>query len=160
MKPEPIDLLLAAGELERAAITANPARRCPLERAAAYLRELAGPIERKPVREWRGLQMCRVRALLTGACGQCGQPFMPDHSVCFSDECVRARAAARGPSLRDYEVGRSKHGRCECGEDLEHFTGPNAGGVLCPDCDSEYVAELRELNGGALAEALTIELER
>jgi hypothetical protein len=48
--------------------------------------------------------------------------------------------------MKDYEVGRSKHGACECGEDLEHFTGPNAGAVLCPACDGEHVDELRQLN--------------
>jgi hypothetical protein len=57
------------------------------------------------------------------------------------------------PGLQDqhsmdacYQVGRSKHGRCECGEDLEYFPGPNAGGVLCPSCDEEHVAELLDLN--------------
>ena len=45
--------------------------------------------------------------------------------------------------MNDHET---KHGLCECGEALEHFVGPNAGGVLCPLCDEEHVKELRELN--------------
>lgn len=36
-------------------------------------------------------------------------------------------------------------GRCdECGEKLQHFVSENVGGVVCPDCDREFVEEVAE----------------
>jgi hypothetical protein len=123
--PEAIDLLLAAGALERAAITANPARRCPLERVAAYLRELVPPIERRPVSEWRTFDGERTRALIDGACSACGGQLMPDHTVCFSAECVHARARAAAVACD------------ECGAPLLHIAGPNYAGTICEHCNPD-----------------------
>jgi hypothetical protein len=124
-KPEAIDLLLAAGALERVALVANPVRRCPLERVADYLRELAGPIERKPVSEWRqDFDPERCRALIADVCAACGQAFMPDHSVCFSAECVRARLEAP-PECPD------------CGCTVLHVAGPHYAGTVCEECNPD-----------------------
>jgi len=51
--------------------------------------------------------------------------------------------------LRTPHEQRAPHGRCpECNEALCHYTGPEAGAVLCPHCDADQVHELIERNGG------------
>jgi hypothetical protein len=58
------------------------------------LREVAPPRERKP-------------------CADCGRLMMPDHSVCFSDDCVRQRAESAAAAL-DVANKLISYRRCDC----------------------------------------------
>jgi hypothetical protein len=52
-------------------------------------------------------------------CPDCGEPLMPDHTVCFSPSCLARELANCG----------------ECGSVLLNVAGPNVRGVVCPQCD-------------------------
>lgn len=153
--PEAIDLLLAAGALERAAITANPARRCPLERVAEYLRKLVPPVERKPISEWRA-PLDTFPSTPPAAAWDAPVRFeqldhrgpatpAPRH-FCCGERCpglsFSVKDRAHPPScLGDTQThqGRTRDEleRCECGAALLHVAGPNVSGTVCPECNAD-----------------------
>ncbi len=112
------------------------------------------------VREPAYLEQSRAQADALEVCSRCGGPvdnldldevreLLEELDIC--DEALRSPAAWR-ELLRQYVQRKTQEphsvlGTCrECGAALEHHHGPEAGGILCPYCDSDFLEFIRERN--------------
>lgn len=113
-----------------------------LRESAAALRELARVAE--DITRIDNLPTGRAQAMLD-ACTPAGRAAVSRGDIRTNDE-LRVWAlgkAAEYESVADWLA--SPFGRCDdCGELLQHFVSENVGGVVCPDCDREFVEEVAE----------------